>query len=70
MAGLEHGMPDKPGNEEQRRQASLRPMLKAAVRLRLGRQLQNLYAPVLEEPQSPRITQLLQQLDAGKPSQV
>ncbi|GJE42259.1 hypothetical protein AEGHOMDF_1431 [Methylobacterium soli] len=63
-------MPDKPGNNDRGWQGPHRPMLKAAIRLGLGRQLQKLYAPVLEEPQSTRIAQLLQQLDAGKPPQV
>lgn len=39
------------------------PVLDARVRLRIGRQLQALYEPVLDEGLDARLTALLQQLD-------
>ena len=39
------------------------PVLSEATRLRLGRQLQALYEPVIDEPLDPRLAELLQQLD-------
>jgi hypothetical protein len=58
---------DKPANQDRISSTSPRSMLPAATRLRLGQQLRNLYTPLLEEPQSARIAELLEQLDTAKP---
>lgn len=42
------------------------PILNEATRLRLGRQLQALYEPVVDEPLDPRLAELLQQLDSDR----
>lgn len=39
------------------------PILDARTRLRLGRQLEALYEPVLDEVLDPRLAELLQQLE-------
>lgn len=39
------------------------PVLDARIRMRLGRQLQAIYAPVLDDRLDARLTALLQQLD-------
>lgn len=45
---------------------SVGPILNEATRLRLGRQLQALYEPVIDEPLDPRLAELLQQLDSDR----
>ena len=67
MARLKDGMANKPRIDDPWEQEPRLPTLNAALRLRLGRQLQNLYDPALSEPPSERITQLLRQLDVAKP---
>lgn len=42
------------------------PALDAQTRMRLGRQLQALYDPVIDEALDPRLAELLQQLDADR----
>lgn len=42
------------------------PTLKDATRLRLGRELQALYEPVIDEPLDPRLAELMRQLDADR----
>ncbi|WP_342154336.1 hypothetical protein [Methylorubrum sp. SB2] len=42
------------------------PVLDARIRLRLGRQLQALFDPVLDEELDPRLAALLQQLDQDR----
>jgi hypothetical protein len=42
------------------------PVLTEATRLRLGRQLQALYEPIIDEPLDPRLAELLQQLDSDR----
>jgi hypothetical protein len=42
------------------------PTLNEATRLRLGRQLQALYEPVIDEPLDPRRAELMLQLDADR----
>lgn len=45
-------------------------VLSEMTRLRLGRQLQAMYEPVIDEPLDPRLAELMMQLDrdrAGKP---
>lgn len=42
------------------------PILDARIRLRLGRQLQALYDPVLDEDLDPRLAALLQQLEQDR----
>ncbi|GAB6841532.1 hypothetical protein HNR00_000762 [Methylorubrum rhodinum] len=42
------------------------PVLDAQTRERLGRQLKALYDPVFDEPLDPRLTALVQQLEADK----
>lgn len=42
------------------------PTLNEATRLRLGRQLQALYEPVIDEPLDPRLAELMLQLDADR----
>ncbi|MCJ2036310.1 hypothetical protein [Methylobacterium sp. J-068] len=44
----------------------LGPILNDATRLRLGRQLQALYEPIIDEPLDPRLAELLQQLDSDR----
>ncbi|WP_244472843.1 hypothetical protein [Methylobacterium sp. Leaf104] len=44
------------------------PTLNEAARLRLGRQLQALYEPVIDEPLDPRLAELMLQLDADRDS--
>ncbi|SFM22179.1 hypothetical protein [Methylobacterium pseudosasicola] len=46
--------------------ASSAPVLDAQTRMRLGRQLQALYDPVIDEALDPRLAELLQQLDADR----
>ncbi|MCJ2139633.1 hypothetical protein [Methylobacterium sp. E-066] len=46
--------------------ASGAPVLDAQTRMRLGRQLQALYDPVIDEALDPRLAELLQQLDADR----
>ncbi|MDP4021021.1 hypothetical protein Q8W71_00155 [Methylobacterium sp. NEAU 140] len=42
------------------------PVLDAATRRRLGRQLQALYDPVIDESLDPRLAELMRQLDADR----
>lgn len=42
------------------------PVLDAATRLRLGRQLEALYEPVLDEVLDPRLAELLTQLESDQ----
>lgn len=42
------------------------PILNDATRLRLGRQLQALYEPIIDEPLDPRLAELLQQLESDR----
>lgn len=42
------------------------PTLSEATRLRLGRQLQALYEPVIDEALDPRLAELMRQLDADR----
>lgn len=42
------------------------PILDARTRLRLGRQLEALYEPVLDEVLDPRLAELLQQLESDQ----
>lgn len=42
------------------------PILDARTRLRLGRQLQALYEPVLDEVLDPRLAELLSQLEIDR----
>ena len=46
--------------------ASGAPALDAQTRMRLGRQLQALYDPVIDEALDPRLAELLHQLDADR----
>jgi len=46
--------------------ASGAPALDAQTRMRLGRKLQALYDPVIDEALDPRLAELLQQLDADR----
>lgn len=46
--------------------AELGPVLDAQTRERLGRQLQALYDPVLDEALDPRLAALIRQLEADK----
>lgn len=41
-------------------------LLSEATRMRLGRELQALYEPIIDEPLDPRIAELMQQLEADK----
>lgn len=43
-----------------------RPRLDELTRVRLGRQLQALYEPVIDEALDPRLAELLRQLDVDK----
>ncbi len=42
------------------------PILDASTRLRLGRQLEALYEPVLDEVLDPRLAELLRQLESDQ----
>lgn len=42
------------------------PLLSEATRVRLGRELQALYEPIIDEPLDPRLAELMQQLEADK----
>ncbi|TXN23616.1 MULTISPECIES: hypothetical protein [Methylobacterium] len=46
--------------------AEAQPMLNALTRQRLGRQLQAMYEPVIDEALDPRLAELLQQLDRDR----
>jgi hypothetical protein len=46
--------------------ADVGPILDARTRLRLGRQLQALYEPVLDEVLDPRLAELMAQLEIDK----
>lgn len=45
---------------------SAQPVLSDLTRLRLGRALQELYEPVIDEPLDPRLAELMQQLEADR----
>lgn len=47
-------------------EAEATPILDASIRLRLGRQLQALYDPMLDEALDPQLAALIQQLDADE----
>jgi len=42
------------------------PTLNDLTRVRLGRQLQALYDPIIDEPLDPRLAELLRQLDQDR----
>lgn len=42
------------------------PTLSETTRLRLGRQLQALYEPIIDEALDPRLAELMRQLDADR----
>ncbi|KQP60683.1 hypothetical protein ASG59_07785 [Methylobacterium sp. Leaf466] len=41
-------------------------LLSEETRVRLGRELQALYEPIIDEPLDPRLAELMQQLEADK----
>ncbi|WP_264050702.1 hypothetical protein [Methylobacterium flocculans] len=57
---------DHPHDPQAFPEESIGPILNEATRLRLGRQLQALYEPVIDEPLDPRLAELLQQLDTDR----